>query len=134
MKDKEIIVVAFGCQYIDKPIEGSYIMNCDECHTEVWIAPSWQGKKIDKTLCMKCYNKNVGTDSYKGANAIVDIAITEEQIREFNDSLTKKYGYTMTNEEIITMLENELGRKVILMERAEDKTKRSKDKIKRKHI
>ena len=117
-KDKEkeddtVVVVSFGCQFIDKPIPGSLIRNCDDCGTDVWIAPSWQGKKIDRIVCMKCYEENVGENSYKGKKEDIVTCISEEQIKEFNLYSKQRNGYTMTKDEILRALEKKLGRKVI---------------------
>lgn len=117
--DKSIVVVAFGCQFLDKPIEGSLIRNCVDCGTEVWIAPSWKGKKIDKIICMNCYNKDFYIDSYKGEKSEIITAISEEQLLEFNIHCKKKYGHTPTKDEILIILEKELGRKVIFKDNEE---------------
>ena len=113
-EDDTVVVVSFGCQFIDKPIPGSLIRNCDDCGIKVYIAPSWQGKKIDTIICMTCYNKNVGLDSYKGEKEEIVTCITEEQLEEFNFYSKKRNGYTMTADEIIKALEKKLGRKVVL--------------------
>lgn len=123
-KDKDmVIVVALGCNYLEKPVVGSLIRNCDDCNAEVWISPSWQGKKIDRIICLNCYNKNVGTDSYtdsyKGEKGEVVTCLTEENIEEFNDHFEEKHGYRMSKDEIIKMVEIELGRKVMIKEKAE---------------
>ena len=113
IEDKDVVLVALGCEHLDKPVAGSLIRNCDDCNTEVWIAKSWQGKKIDKIICVDCYEKKFGRNSNMWEDEI-DMAITEEQIKEYNDYHKKKYGYTVTNDEIIKMLEIKFKRKIIL--------------------
>ena len=118
--DDTVVVVAFGCQFLDKPIPGSIIGNCNDCNEEVWIAPSWQGKKIDRIVCMNCYKEYVGKDSYKGEKTKIKTCIAEEQLEEFNVYCKKNYGYTMTKDEVLIMLEEELGRKVIFKDSANE--------------
>ena len=118
-KEDNIVVVSFGCQFIDKPIPGSLIRNCDDCGTEVWISPSSQEKKIDIIVCMTCYNKNVRGDRYKGKKEEIVTCITEEQLAEFNVYSKQRNGYTMTADEILKALEIKLGRKVVLEKKKE---------------
>ena len=117
-EDDTVVVVSFGCQFIDKPIPGSLIRNCDDCGIEVWISPSWQGKKIDRIVCMTCYEKNVGIDSYKGKKEEIVTCITEDQLEEFDIYSKQRNGYTMTADEILKALEIKLGRKVVLEKKA----------------
>ena len=118
-EDDTVVVVSFGCQFIDKPIPGSLIRNCDDCGIEVWISPSWQGKKIDRIICIDCYNKNVGENSYKGKQEDIVTCITEDQLAEFNVYSKQRNGYTMTADEILKALEIKLGRKVVLEKKEE---------------
>lgn len=118
-EDNTVVVVAYGCQFLDKPIEGSLIRNCDDCGIEVWISPSSQGKKIDRIECMQCYEKNVGENSYKGKQEDIVTCITEDQLAEFNLYSKQRNGYEMTADEILRDLEMKLGRKVVLEKKKE---------------
>ena len=113
-KDNTIVVVGYGCQFLDDPIPGSLIRNCVNCGTEVWISPSWRGKKIDKIVCMTCYEKNVDKNSHKGEKGEIVVCITEEQLKEFNFYCRKRNGYEMTIDEILRTLEIKMVRKVVL--------------------
>ena len=117
--DNIVVVVGYGCKFLDNPIPGSLIRNCDDCGIEVWISPSWQGKKIDRIICIDCYEKNVGIDNYKGKKEEIVTCITEEQLEEFNVYSRQRNGYEMTADEILEALEIRMGRKVVLEKKGE---------------
>ena len=112
MKDKEEIVVvtkrcvdmAAYCDDIDK-------VPCADCGEMTWISSSWRGKKVDRVVCMNCFESS---EKYKGDDCSGNV--TEKCLSDVIEWVKKHHYPERTDkeigEEIIRVMEGVMGKKI----------------------
>ena len=108
MNEEEVDNVTIICVRCNIPaqVPGSIVKKCDICKADVWISPSSQKKKFDKIYCQDCWqlDYNEKKDS---------LHITKDTIDEFNKWHERKKGYKLQEKDVIEMLEEAIGKKLI---------------------
>lgn len=103
-----VVVLTVRCIDTSSPIHEVDRVPCSICGEMTWISRSFRGKKIDKIICTQCFPKNNRNGDYRAC-------ATQECIDEaFN--LLKSRGYDVTKEEIVEKIENNIGKKVDILD------------------
>lgn len=102
---RETVVVTMRC--IDMLSPDPYVgkVPCAECGEMTWLSRNFKGQKIDKILCLKCFE-----DKYNGDDEYV--ALAKEESIEDALKLLELSGIKTTREEIIKVVENKIGKKI----------------------
>ena len=105
-KDDKIAIICVRCNNLRNHIPNCDIKKCSFCGADVWVSPTSKEIKFDVIYCMECWRLdfNEKDDS---------IHFTRQSLDEFNGWHLKKRGYKMKEKDLIKILEEETGTKII---------------------
>lgn len=106
-KDREIVVVTMRCIDMASPGYDVDKVPCAECGEITWLSRDFRGQKIDKILCLPCFEGKHGDDEC--------VALAKEQSIESAISLLNDRGIRATKEELIKVVEEKLGKKITIV-------------------
>lgn len=108
--DEKILVVTMRCIDIAASCSDIDKIKCTECGEMTWLSISWRGKKIDRTVCEKCFEKE---NKYKSDCSIY---VTKNCLNDALKHLKEAENPRGTDEEIkkrmISYMERKMGVKI----------------------